>query len=245
MNPIQQIPATENQRIEVAALLTRIGFSTVKTKNAADAILGDKKGFTKKFKELLGEILTESEHITAYKKDIETFFDEVYKEKIDLSNISFDEKHPHFMANSGTLTSDQIYAGFTTLKIGASKYITDSIDAKRTGGKSVNPDRPVDVYAFGHKGGDEPDTEHLGESYDMFSVDGKSYMTINEYMLVYQFMWWKFKIKLDKKGWTRTSTLDSDVGVLVGYSDGDEFRLFWCDRDGHDPDGGPREVMIF
>jgi hypothetical protein len=244
MENILQIPATDAQRVAVATFLAGLGFTTVKTKTAANFILQNKKDFTKKFKALLGETMTESDYVINYKKDIEKFFLEIYGQTLDLTDVTFLENGDHFMVNPGNLTSDAIYAGFKTMNFAASKYINGSIDTKRSGGKSHEPVRPSGLYPFTHRGGEEPDAEHLNKNYNMFSIDGKNYMTINEYMLVYQFMYWKFKIKLDKNGWTRTSSLDSGGCVMCGSSNGVRFELSWGSRDGQSSGRGPREVFV-
>jgi hypothetical protein len=244
MENILQIPATDNQRVEVAAFLTKIGFSTVKTKSVANAILQDKNGFVKKFKALLGEITSESDYVINYKKDIEKFFLEIYGQTLDLTDVTFLENCEHFMVNPNNLSSDAIYDGFKTMNFPASKYINGSIDAKRIGDKAHEPERPQGLYPFTHKGGEDPDVENLNKSYDMYSIDSKSYMTINEYMLVCQFMYWRFKIKLDKNGWTRTSTLGSVGEVMVGGSSDGRFKLGWFNRGRQDSSGGPREVFV-
>lgn len=246
MENIQQNPASDNQKADVVAFFAGLAMRLSKTDIQAVKILHNKKALTKKIVEWVGEISVESEYVNAYKKDIERFFFEVYGQTHDLSGMAFKEVWAHFMVNPGNLSSDTIYNdGFRKLGISASKYISDSIDAKRSGGKSAEQSRPAGLYAFGHVGGDEPDTVHLGRSYDQFSVDGKTYLTINEYMLVYQFMYWKFKIRLDKKGWTRTSNLDSDGKVMFGDSNCDWFRLYWDDRVGQVSGDGPREAEVF
>lgn len=103
------------------------------------------------------------------------------------------------------------------------------------------------TYAFAHKGGAEPDVEHLGKSYDDFITEGVTYLTIDEYMLIEQFMWWKFKLHLDVKGWTRTTTLDSDGDVMDGSWDPDDGRcgLGYDYRVRRNADYGPRSAVIF
>ncbi len=239
-------PATEEQKAEIAGFTVATVLKSVKTFGQAKALLDDKANLGKNIRKSLKVVEpTEDVRITAYKKDIEKFFFETYGQTVDLSNIAFKDSWAHFMVNPSNLTSDGIYEKFKKLELSASKYVNDSIDAKRSGGKAHEPTRPKVLYSFGHKGGDEPDKDHLGESYDQFSVDGKNYMTINEYMLTYQFMWWKFKTKLDKKGWTRTSTLGSDGRVMNGFSNGDWFKLIWNFRVGQHSVSGPREVDVF
>lgn len=186
--------------------------------------------------------LAPADPLVKYKKDLEKFFLKVYDLKLDLSSMNFPVKEGfgHFMVKPAGLGADAIFAAFGKIDLPSWKYMDGSIVKK----KKSEQERPTETYVFAHKGGAEPDAEHLGKSYDDFIAEGAVYLTIDEYMLIEQFMWLKFKIHLDVKGWTRTTTLDSDGCVMFGrwYAGGCE--LSWLNRGGRDAGGGPRSAVL-
>ncbi|MCP4355783.1 MAG: hypothetical protein GY793_09180, partial [Proteobacteria bacterium] len=88
--------------------------------------------------------------------------------------------------------------------------------------------------------------EHLGESYDDAISAGYSFANAREYLLItgfHKFIKSKF---MDKKAWTRTSTLWSD-GYLVDGSWLDAIRglkLRGGARVHRLAGGGPRELIL-
>jgi hypothetical protein len=105
--------------------------------------------------------------------------------------------------------------------------------------------RPSFEYTFSHRGGIEPDKEHLNKSYDDFYQDGNNYMVPKEGLLSafrYRFetgnMW-------DIKGVTRFHTLDSDGFTLFMSRNGHgQFRVSCGNRDYRTSDDGPRQICF-
>lgn len=89
-----------------------------------------------------------------------------------------------------------------------------------------------------------PDTETLGMSYNDFTAKNLPVITIREYMILFLAYYEKTGKLLDKKGWTRTSTLDAGGDVVCGHSYDDRFGLSWDDRDESGSGGGPRSAML-
>lgn len=150
------------------------------------------------------------------------------------------EGNDHYMVVPTEIDEDKVFAGFKQIGLPSYKYMDGSI----TKMKSTEQSRPSTLYAIAHKGGAEPDSKHLGRSYNQYSIDGQTYMTIKEYMLVHQFMWWKFNIHLDEKGWTKTSTLDSDGYLMDGGWRGGRFELYDDCCNWRNSGGGPRSVVL-
>ena len=105
--------------------------------------------------------------------------------------------------------------------------------------------RPDGDYLYKHCGGDEPDSGHLGESYDDFSSDGNSYMVPKEGIISafrYRFETGRM---YDVKGLTRFHALDVDGYAVCLYRGGNGgFYIDWGDRGYRYPDYGPRQVSF-
>ena len=105
--------------------------------------------------------------------------------------------------------------------------------------------RPAGDYAMLHRGGDEPDTEHLNKSYNDFSQDGKKYMVVKEGLIAamrYRFETGKM---YDVKGVTRFHALDSGGDVMdMGRDDDGQFSIGGNFRGFRYSDDGPREVSF-
>lgn len=114
---------------------------------------------------------------------------------------------------------------------------------------AINPDdqqrRPDGNYPILHKGGAEPDKEHLNKSYDDFKNDGNKYMIVKEGMIAaFRYRYETGKM-YDVKGVTRFHTLDSDgyvVHMCWDYDGG--FGIDGDDRGYRYPDNGPRQVSF-
>lgn len=136
------------------------------------------------------------------------------------------------------LTCEQIYKAMQT-QFSCWKYCGD-ID-KTIKEQQLRPD----TYYITFKDSVEPDSEHLGRSYDDFCGDGKNYMTPKEGMLAYLYYFYKTGNMMDVKGVTRFHALDSDGNAMCMYGRNDgQFSVDGSDRDYRDSDFGPREVSI-
>ncbi len=105
--------------------------------------------------------------------------------------------------------------------------------------------RPAGDYAMLHRGGDEPDTEHLNKSYNDFSQDGKKYMVVKEGLIAamrYRFETGKM---YDVKGVTRFHALFTDgYAVCMGRDGNGRFDMVRSSRVYRFSDSGPREVSF-
>lgn len=178
---------------------------------------------------------------------IEKYFTEVLGYTIDLSGVVFPEKQGFatYMAAPTDLNEDQIFNRITAyFKVGQYAYklpVADNINRK------VEQKRPQGLYVFAHCGGDEPDAEHLGKSYNDAMGQDLLFLNPKEYLLATGFHRWINKDHfMDVKGWTRTSSLWSVGHLVYGYWYPSDSKLYLClgYRDGHGPDGGPRELFL-
>ena len=198
-------------------------------------------------KDIIEAYSSEKEEINVvdYKEDIEKFFFQIYKKFINLKNIDFKGPWNHFMVNPNDLKVSAIYEnGFKNLGIHASQYGVNPIEDKVSGARSLKQNRPTGLYLFGHLGGEEPDAGHLNKSHEQFWYDGNDYANLDEYMLIYQFMYWRFNTKIDQRCCTIISTLDSRGRVMIGSSAGEAFLLSKNNTTRKLPIFGPREVEI-
>lgn len=96
-----------------------------------------------------------------------------------------------------------------------------------------------------HRGGAEPDAEHLNKSYDDFSGDGKNYMVPIEGIITAL----RYRVEtgnmMDVKGLTRFHALDDDGSAMnmCGSDDG-KFCIGRYGRTNRNSDSGPREVSF-
>lgn len=108
-------------------------------------------------------------------------------------------------------------------------------------------ERPkADFQLFAHKGGAEPDGEFLNTSFNQFIKVGLSFAGAKEYIAmqgVYKFVTGKW---MDKKGWTRTTSLWPDGRLVCGdWCPSDSWlRLDGGDVSDRDSDGGPRQLVL-
>lgn len=180
-----------------------------------------------------------------YKESLKKFFKEVFtiKPKSDFykKKLVLAEDAKDFMYVPADLTAQTIYEAEKRIVPDSWKYmdgvVDDSIKSQQ--------ERPTGDYWIRHANTDEPDTAYRNKSYNMYSVDGGTYMTIKEYLLCRLYAYWLKKTIWDKKGFTLTTTLDSGGCVMCGFYDVRRFRLCWCGLDYRDSDSGPRSVMIF
>lgn len=178
---------------------------------------------------------------------IEKYFAEVLGYTIDLSGVAFPEKQGFatYMAVPTDLDEDQIFSRITAyFKVGQYAYqspVADNIN------RNVEQKRPQGLYVFSHLGGDEPDAQHLGKSYDDAMGQDMLFLNPKEYLLVTGFHRWINKDHfMDVKGWTRTSSLWSDGFLVCGYWSpyASKLCLFNGYRFLRDSDRGPRELFL-
>ena len=175
---------------------------------------------------------------------LEKYFQEVFELKVDLSYTQFPEKFGFatFMAVPPTLDEDQIMKALT-IKFGVNPYMYMAAEKIN---REAEQKRPEGLYVFAHVGGDEPDAQHLGKSYDDAIASGMLFLNAKEYLLVSGFHRWLKGHFMDKKGWTRTSSLWSD-GFLVRGRWFEALRSLYL-SDGYRgycrPEDGPRELFL-
>ncbi|OIO29126.1 hypothetical protein COX93_00580 [Candidatus Nomurabacteria bacterium CG_4_10_14_0_2_um_filter_30_12] len=189
-----------------------------------------------------------SEDVMKAKELLTKFFLEVFNFRINLSKAVFPEKEgfsvymlvpPQFRGKEDMV----IETGAKKFGVDFYKYqnpIASNID------RVLEQKRPNGLYVFAHRGGDEPDAEHLGKSYDDAMSVQMIFANPLEYLLLTLFHKWLNGKFMDVKGWTRTSSLWSG-GVLVNgcwrSSDG-KLRLGSGDHDNRGSGGGPRQLIL-
>ena len=138
------------------------------------------------------------------------------------------------------LTEDDIFNAYAK-KFGKDKVYT-SYDNIR---KSIKEQQivPTGDYAFSHRGGIEPDVEHLNKSYNDFFQDGNDYMVIKEGLIT------TFRYRFEtantwgSKGLTRFHTLSEDSNDMFIYCNvNGQINVCRSSRDHKDADNGPRQV---
>lgn len=177
---------------------------------------------------------------------VERFYAEVLGVKIDLTGTTFPER-PSFsvyMAVVPGLSEDMVMSKITRhFSVNTYSYMSP-ISANIN--RSREQSRPSGLYVFAHVGGDEPDTEYLNKSYDDATDENMIFASPLEYLLMTSFHMWKHKKWMDQKGWTRTSSLWSDGGLVMGCFHPDDQDL--CLAHGHrgyrSADDGPRELFL-
>ncbi len=219
----------------------------------AKAILGNKKELQKMLQKISKELELPlvSENVFAQIPMLEKYFSEVYGLTIDLSQLMFPENDalPAFMAVPPQLSEDAImeaiqkFCAKKNLAVDLYRYknpAAENIDRTR------EQRRPSGLYIFAHSGEDEPDAKYRGKSYDDATALGFPFASAKEYLLMTGFHKFVKGYFMDKKGWTRTSSLWSD-GYLVGggsSADGSKLNLYSGFVDDRDPDDGVRELFL-
>lgn len=134
-----------------------------------------------------------------------------------------------FEAYKKEFGEDKVYKAYTSI----SKAI------------KVQQDRPKADYCFLHKGGAEPDAEHLNDSYDMFSVDENMYMVPIEGMIAAFRYLTETGNMYDVKGLTRFHALDSGGNAVdMCWHDNGRFNIDYDYRVSRYPVCGPRQVVF-
>ena len=181
----------------------------------------------------------EKEKISKFTREvlgIEVDWTKVVIPTTDIPGMSYLEYIP------ASLSEDQLFALYAK-QFGKDKVwkyydsITKAIKEQQA--------RPAGDYSMLHRGGDEPDTEHLNKSYNDFSQDGKKYMVVKEGLIAamrYRFETGKM---YDVKGVTRFHALDSDGDVMcMSRFDDGQFSMDRSYRGNRLADYGPREVSF-
>lgn len=207
-------PATDEQKIEIqyefAKAIRNLPFNT------AQKILKDKPQ-TKRFIQKICKDLSisfQSENILTQLPLLEKYYEEVYGIKLDLSEITFPE-HPDFpaiMVDDLSQDEDQImdciqkYFNKSDNPVNLYKYknpVTTNIN--RESEKLQTRTLQSGLVVFAHKGGDEPDL--LNMSYNTAIEKKIQFAKYREYLRMTGFHKYTKGYFMDRKGWTRTSSL--------------------------------------
>lgn len=218
----------------------------------AKLLLKDKKAFqqfvAKLYKEL--EIPTQSEQVLIAIPLLIEYYNKVYG--IDISEIAEMEFPEHgsfqtFMAVSPQMDEDRIMLSLREyFKMNTYRY-------KEPIASNINRDeeakiqkRPSGLYVFAHGGGNEPDADHRNKSYDDAVAAKMTFANAKEYLLMTGFHKFTKGYFMDKKSWTRTSSLWLDGFLVDGYWSDGYSKLFVGNgyRDCRNTDSGPRELFL-
>lgn len=189
-----------------------------------------------------------SEDVMKARELLTRFFLEVFNFKINLSKAVFPQKEgfPAYMAVPPQFRwkEDEV-AETGTKKFGVGLYKYQNPIASNIN-RELEQKRPSGLYVFAHRGGDEPDAEHLGNSYDDAMAVQMIFANPLEYSLMTLFHKWLHDKFMDVKGWTRTSSLWSDGSLVCGCwnpADG-KLRLGDGRRDYLRSGRGPRQLIL-
>ncbi len=162
--------------------------------------------------------ISSTDPFSIYCANLKKFFADVYHVSIPADFImKSSEEFDHYMIVPKGLDMYTILQGYERVGLTKERLFDKKVLEK----KSAQAYRPSETYFFCHKGGEEADIEHRSKSFNDIKEEGGIYMNIEEYMLVDQFMWWNFKILLDTKGWTLTTSHAGSGSVFrAGKSSG-------------------------
>jgi len=195
-----------------------------------------------------GDRTDETNTDVTIKKYLQNYFKEVFKLKFNLSKLKFPQKDGFnaymVVSPQSQLNEDQIMNGFVK-KWGIKVYKHLTPVAQKINRDAEQP-RPEGLYIFAHRGGDEPDAQHLGKSYNVAKGENILFANAKEYLLITGFHKYLKGYFMDKEGWTRTSSLWSDVKSVHGYwGEGDGRLYLHCGRpDSSGSNNGPRELVL-
>lgn len=179
--------------------------------------------------------------------DLEQYFKEVFGVVIDLTRARFPEKEgfPVYMVVPKSLQKNEhlvlvLLGRYFCCKITSWENSFTEIDRK------TKQRRPKYTYVFAHRGGDEPDVEHLGKSYNDVASAKIVFANPLEYLLMTGFHMWKHKKWMDQKGRTCASSLWTDFCSVCCFFRHEEKMLYlsFGERDDRHPDNGPRELFL-
>lgn len=246
-NPVVETPSA----LQLLDLSTRVGKAVCRymlsgniSKERFSQIKGnDVDQLGKKIAHELIQLIPDE--IITQKELIQRFYLEIFNHRVDLSKVPFSEKNgfPAYCYNARKFNIDQILTAYQE------KWGINIYKYKDPAAKEINnhQDRPKGPYVFAHRGGDEPDKEHLGKSFDMAMAEGFPFANAEEYYLMQGLHKYSKGHFMDKKGWTRFSSLWSDGDLVLGRWREARGRLYLnCGyRDDRYPDDGPRELFLF
>ncbi len=241
--PKKVLVTSEHKKARPYVSVCRTAYDQSQLNTEEAQVLNEASGFKEELMKLIKRF-SSKKHPCA--ELLEQYFHEVLGCTINLSDVVFPEKDGFatYMAVPPYLDEDQIFGRITKhFKVG--QYAWQSPVASNIN-REVEQKRPQGLYVFAHVGGDEPDAKHLGKSYDDAMAVNMTFMNPMEYLLATGFHRWLKDHFMDVKGWTRTSSLWSDGGLVCGYfypCDG-ELYLFNGYRDSRSPDDGPRELVL-
>ena len=181
-----------------------------------------------------------------YKVQLQRYFWVVFNLRVDLSKEVFSQKDDFsaFMVVPPELDEGIAIAAFVK-KWGITIYqhlepIAENIN------RNKEQSRPKGLYVFAHRGGDESDKQYLNRSYNTGILTGRPFANALEYLLMTGFHKFTKGYFMDRKGWTRFSSLWSD-GNLVGgqfIRSKDELRLRRGFPGSCKPNCGFRELLF-
>lgn len=176
---------------------------------------------------------------------LEKYFKDVYDHTLDLTEVQFPKKKGFttWMVVPTRLDEDTIMARAAEY-FEAESYLWRTPIAANIN-RELEQKRPQGIYVIAHRGGDEPDDVHRNKSYDDAMAQNLTFLNPKEYLLVSNFHRYTKGYFMDKKGWTRTSSLWSDGNLVYGYWN-DAYALLCLDhgsRGYRHPDHGLREAV--
>jgi len=245
--------ATDEQKIEIqyefAKAIRNLPFNT------AQKILKDKKQ-TKNFIQKICKDLSipfQSEDILFQIPLLEKYYQEVYGITLDLSEIQFPENpnFPAIMVDDLSQDEDEImdciqkFFNKPSFPVNLYKYrnpVATNID--RESEKSQIRTLQSGLVVFAHKGGDEPDL--LNMSYNTAVERKILFMKYREYLRATGFHKYTKGYFMDRKGWTRTSSLWLYGCLVFGFWNDDFAGLyaFNSDVEHTNPGSGPRQLFL-
>ena len=177
------------------------------------------------------------------KTKIERFYKSCFQLSVDWSKVLLPEKFEDVNFLEYVLeriTEDDVFNSYAK-KFGKDK-VWKYYDNIR---KSIKEQQvvPTGDYTFSHRGGLEPDIEHMNKSYDDFYQDGNNYMVPKEGLLAAFRCRFETDKMWDVKGLTRFHALDSDGDAMNMHRDGNgQFCVGFDYRVFRFADFGPRQV---
>ncbi len=242
-NPLQFMEFSQTVSMEICRYLQSGNISDQQLQE----LIGKKDDIKNIAKEIAHKYLQlVPEQILLAKELIERFYKEVFNHKLSLSKVVFPTQSGfsayHF--NTGRFDEDQIMEAYKK-KWGIDLYEWMSLAANKID-HSKDQKRPKTPYPFAHVGGDETDTAHLGKSYDDAMAEKMIFANSVEYLLMTGLHKFEKDFFMDKKGWTRTSSLGSDGSFVDGCWDDSsgELGLSSGHSDNRISDIGPRQLIL-
>lgn len=181
------------------------------------------------------------------KKKVERFYKSNFNLTIDWSKVTlpaYDETRPRLEYVHAEFNCKR-YINAYKKKYGDNSVASNSYSQDPDSAIHTQQNRPQVNYCIAWAGTIEPDTEHLGKSYDDFHTDGNKYMIPKEGIIAaFRGRFSTSKI-LDIKGYTRFHALDSDGHVLDMHRHGNvQFHVGRDSRGSRISTLGPRQISF-